>query len=193
MKKTLGLVLLVLLTASCATNVKTKKYTSADFNNFKTFAYFAETSSFNLSEFNTDANNPVEQSVITLINAKMIEKGFSVNTKNPDVLILLVTSNEIKSNLNNEKTEIKGGSGQGPNFASATSSVTYKRYDSKGGNIEASNRPFKKGDLAIEVYDTKSKDLLWRGLAQDFKAHISDQTLMARMISGVFDKFPDKN
>jgi hypothetical protein len=175
---------------SCASNVKAKKYSDTNLKDFKTFAYFAETSSFDLSEFNTNANNPVEQSLITLINAKMIEKGYTVNTKSPDILILLETSNEINSNLNNDRTNVSGQSSQGPNYASTTSSVGFTRYSDKDNDIESSNKPFKKGDLAIEVFNAKTKELLWVGIAQDFKAHISDQTLMARMVAQVFDKFP---
>jgi len=194
MKKTSNIFLLLLipLMMSCASNVKTKTYSDVNLKDFKTFAYFAETSSFDLSEFNSNADNPVEQSLITLINAKMIENGYTVNTKSPDLLILLETSNEINSNLNNDRTIVNNGQSMGaaPNFASSTSSVGFRRYNSKDSDIESSNKPFKKGDLAIEVFNAKTKELLWVGVAQDFKSHISDQTLMARMISQVFNKFP---
>ena len=190
-KSKLYLLLLIPLMMACATNVKTKNYANTDFKGFKTFAYFAETSSFDLSEFNTNANNPVEQSLITLINAKMIEKGFTVDTKNPDILILLKTSNEIESNLNNERLNKTVETSNSPNFASSTSSIGFRRYTSKENDLKSSNRPFKKGDLAIEIFDTKSKALLWTGIAQDFTAHISDQTLLARMVAQVFNKFPE--
>ena len=192
MKKTSNLFLLLLipLMVGCASNVRTKKYSNTNFKDFKTFAYFAETNSFDLSEFNTDANNPVEQSLITLINAKMIEQGFTVNTKSPDILILLETSNQINSNLNNDRNNADGKSGQGPNFASSTSSVGFRKYNDTDRDITSSNEPFKKGDLAIEVFNAKTNELLWVGIAQDFKAHISDQTLLARMVARVFEKFP---
>jgi hypothetical protein len=190
-KSNIFLFLLIPLMMSCASNVKTKKYSDTNLKNFKTFAYFAETNAFDLSEFNSNADNPVEESLITLINAKMIENGYTADTKNPDLLILLETSNQIRSNLNNDRTDRQGQISQGPNYASTTSSVGFKRYNDVDNDIESSNRPFKKGDLAIQVFNAKSKELLWVGIAEDFKAHISDQTLMARMIAQVFNKFPN--
>ncbi len=47
------------------------------------------------------------------------------------------------------------------------------------------------GSLVVEVFDKNSKELVWIGIAENYKAHISDQTLMSRMISEVFKEFPN--
>lgn len=184
--------LLVLM--SCAvTNVKTKKFTDDDFSNFKTFAYLPNTS-FSVEEFKSDFDQSIKESLIASMNKKMIEKGFSVNTNNPDLLVLLTTSNDIKSNLNNkeknssEQSGIGGGVSSGPNYATV-STLNYKRYLSNGED-EINNRPYKAGSLVVEVFSTKTKELIWLGIAEDFKSHISDQTLMSRMVNEVFNKFP---
>ncbi len=185
------LVIGLLVLVSCASNVKTKKYTDEDFKNFKTFAYLPNTA-FDTDEFNNGSDKSIEESLIAVMNDKMVEKGFSVNRDNPDLLVLLTTSNEIKSNLQNrnnyEQALIGGGNSNSPNYASV-SSTDYKRYYSKGEE-EISNRPYKKGTLIVEVFNRKSKELIWVGIAEDFKAHISDQTLMTRMINKVFKEFP---
>jgi len=191
-------VLSLLLLMSCASNVRTKTYTDTDFNNFKTFAYLPNTA-FDASEFNTGSDKSVEASLIELMNDKMVEKGFSVNTDNPDLLILLTTSDEIKSNLINrnkyEQAPAQSDSGNAsvPNYTSGSvaslSSVDYGSYSSKGEAI-VGNKAYKKGTLIVEVFSTASKDLLWVGIAEDFIAHISDQTLMSRMISEIFEEFP---
>ncbi|MBV7270687.1 DUF4136 domain-containing protein [Winogradskyella luteola] len=185
------LVIGLLILVSCASNVKTKKYTDEDFKNFKTFAYLPNTA-FDTDEFNNGSDKSIEESLIAVMNDKMVEKGFSVNRDNPDLLVLLTTSNEIKSNLQNrnnfEQAPIGGGNSNSPNYASV-SSTDYKRYYSKGEE-EISNRPYKKGTLIVEVFNRKSKELIWVGIAEDFKAHISDQTLMTRMINEVFKEFP---
>jgi hypothetical protein len=117
----------------------------------------------------------------------MTVKGFTVNESEPDMLIFLAGSNQVNQDPNEESVE--GGSSQGPNFASSSSALGYRRYSSNSDN-EIINQPHKNGELLIEIFDRESKELLWTGIAKDFKSHISDQTLMARMIAQVFDKFP---
>jgi hypothetical protein len=181
------LLLLIPLMMSCASNIRTKKYVSKDLTSYKTFACFANSSSFKADEYKTASNTPIEQSLISLINANMTVKGFTVNESEPDMLIFLAGSNQVNQDPNEESVE--GGSSQGPNFASSSSALGYRRYSSNSDN-EIINQPHKNGELLIEIFDRESKELLWTGIAKDFKSHISDQTLMARMIAQVFDKFP---
>jgi hypothetical protein len=179
----------------CASNVKSKKYTDDDFNSFKTFAYLPNTS-FKIDEFNADMDKSIEESLITTMNEKMVEKGFSVDIKNPDLLVLLSTSNAIRSNLrgrsNNyyEQAPIDGGStsGNSPNYASVTD-TDYKRYFRNSENA-LNNQPYKEGTLIVQVFNKTTKQLVWSGMAENFKAHISDPTLMTRMINEIFKKFP---
>jgi hypothetical protein len=193
MKKTAKYLTLfgLLILVGCASNVKSKKFTDEDLNNYKTFAYLPNTA-FKAAEFNTESNGSVEESLIATMNNKMVEKGFSVNKNNPDLLVLLTTSNEIKSNLKNknnyEQAPSSSSNSSSPNYATV-SSTDYTRYFSNS-DVEISNRPYKKGTLIVEVFSTTSKELLWLGIAEDFKAHISDQTLMTRMINEIFEEFP---
>ncbi|WP_111684270.1 DUF4136 domain-containing protein [Winogradskyella tangerina] len=183
----------LLIIMSCASNIRSKKYTDDDFNKFKTFAYLPNTS-FSIEEFNTSEDKSIEASLIATMNDKMVEKGFSIDTGNPDLLVLLSTSNEIKSNLQNTRNNYEqapsGGStsGASPNYA-AISSTDYKRYFSNSEDA-LYNKPYKKGTLIVQVFSKASKELVWVGIAEDFKAHISDQTLMTRMISEIFEEFP---
>lgn len=69
---------------SCASNIKTIKYTQADLTRFKTFACYAGTNSFNADQFKTQSKKPLDQSLISLINANMTKKGFSENKTEPE-------------------------------------------------------------------------------------------------------------
>lgn len=186
-----------LIMMSCASNIKTKKYASIDTSNFKTFACYASSASFNTSEFKTKSNKPIDESLISLINANMTVKGFSVDNKEPDMVIFLTNSNEINSGKDarseDENDRTNGLISQGPNPSNANlfsgPVAGYPRYNSTQDEI---NRvPLNNGALVIEIFDRKSKELLWLGIAKDFKSHISDQTLMSRMVNQVFKKFPN--
>ncbi|SHG75828.1 DUF4136 domain-containing protein [Winogradskyella jejuensis] len=184
-----------LILVSCATkNVKTEKYTDKDLSSFKTFAYLPNTT-FSSEEFNTNSDQSIEESLVATMNTKMIENGFIVDKDNPDLLVLLTTSNDIKGNfVNRNKNKYKQAEAAevstSPNYATVSASQ-YKRYFDKGSD-ELSNRPYKEGSLIVEVFDRKSKELVWLGIADDFKAHISDQTLRTRMINEIFKEFPVK-
>ena len=190
----LGLVVLM----NCASNVRTKKYSKDDFNNFKTFAYLPNTA-LNTDEFNKGFDRSVEESLVALMNEKMVDKGFSIDKNEPDLVILLTTSDEIKSNLLNKDkykqppTRSDGGNSSSPNYTSGSvsslSSIDFGTYSSQGEEI-IGNKAYKKGTLIVEVFNRKSKELLWVGIAENFVAHISDQTLMSRMISEIFEEFP---
>ncbi len=196
MKKFLSLasVVSLLFLMNCASNIRTKNYTESDLGKFKTFAYLPSTS-FNTKEFGNNVDTKVEESLINILNDKMIEKGYSLNTTEPDLLVLLATSNQIKSNLKNNRNNYQdapteaGSASNSPNFAS-TSSTDYKRYLGNSDEVLL-NKAYKSGSLIVEVFNSKTKELVWIGIAEDFKAHISDQTLMSRMINEIFKEFPN--
>lgn len=187
-------VLALLILTSCASNIKTKKFKDVDFNDFKTFAYLPNTA-FKIEEFNNNSDKSVEESVIEALNNKMVEKGFSLNKDNPDLLVLLTTSNQVKSNLNDrnknkyQQAPLSGVSNSNsPNYATVSSN-DYSKYFSKSEE-ELGDRPYKSGTLIVEIFSSQSKELLWVGIAEDFKAHISDQTLSTVMINEIFKEFP---
>lgn len=192
MKKASMILLLLSLSIlmSCASNIKTIKYMDTDLTSFKTFTCFTDTTSFKADEFKTKSKKPIEKSLISSINAKMIEKGFSVNEDNPNLLVFLTSSNQITSGINNEKV-LSTFSLNPDNFPMPSGPVAgFKRYTNNANN-KTKNIPLNKGDLVIEVFNRESKELVWVGIAKDFKSHISDQTLFTRMIDAVFKEFPN--
>ena len=179
----LGLIFLI----SCASNVTARKYTDDDFSKFKTFAY-SPNPSFNLSEYDNNSGNSIEESLIAILNDKMIEKGFLVSKENPDLYVLLTTSDAINSN-EDTKAAYEISSGSGSPVYSSLGSGSNNRFTGASDD-KSNNKPYKKGSLIVEVFNSKSKKLLWVGSAKNFKSHISDQTLMRTMMNSVFSKFP---
>ena len=178
---------------NCASNIKTVKYVDGDLSAFETFEVVASPSSFKTDEFQTKSEQPIDQSLIALINTKMEDKGFSVAPKNSDLVIFLVSSNEIKSEAKENK-ESRAFASYSHTSSDSFSNVVglaqgYGRYNST--DVDAKNVPLKSGALLVEVFNRESKELLWIGVAKDFKSHISDQTHMTSMIDEVFKRFPN--
>lgn len=175
---------------SCASNVKTIKYTDADISKFKTFACFSNAASFKAADFKTTNNKPIDQTIVSMINGNMLAKGLTVDEKNPDLLIFLSNANKIGNSSNNRDvvSNTVTNSFNGTVFSSSPS-AGYKRYS---GNADGGkDTPSTSGSLVIEVFNRATKELVWVGIAKDFTAHISDQTLMSTMIQEVFNKFPN--
>ena len=194
-KKLFPIIALFVLMGCASNNVRSTKYTEDDFSNFKTFAYLPNTS-FSVNQANNMSDKSVEESLIEAMNSEMTNKGYSLDTSNPDLLVLLITSNALTSASNTNRNansyeqapEGSSSSGGSPNYASVSSS-DYKRYFSSS-NDELSNRAYKNGSLVVQVFNKTTKELVWVGIAENFQAHISDQTLMTRMISEIFKEFP---
>lgn len=180
----------LLFLVGCASKIRTNQYTKDDLTEFKTFAYLPRTS-MDINTFENNAFTAINESLITSLENEMMQKGYSVNLENPDLLVLVKTSREINSEetTNSQYEKSSGGSSGGsPNFAS-TGTSGGKKY--LGGNESSTNnQPYKEGGLSVKIYNGKTKELVWMGTAADYKSHISDQTLMQRMLHEVFRKFP---
>jgi len=189
--KFLGLAVLMFL-VSCATGIKTKKHVKYDLNDYKTFAYLPNTT-FDVADYDAEGDKKVEQSLIDALNKNMMVKGFTLDTENPDLLVMLSTSSSIDgekaANPNLESTETLGADSQmsGPNYASVSSN-NYKRYVD---NSSTTDRLLKTGSLLVEVFSRETKELVWSGSADDFSTHISDQTLTTRLLYEMLKDFPE--
>lgn len=186
------LFLLIPFLMSCASNVKTVKYTNADLSKFKTFACYTGSNSFNADQFKTNSKKPIDQSLITLINDNMTKKGFTENKSEPDLVIFLVNSNEINSNNGREDDSQGGIFNLDPyNFPMPSGLVPGYNRVTNTANNKVKDIPLTNGALVVEVFNRETKELVWLGVAKDFKSHISDQTLMSRMVNRVLKEFPN--
>ena len=188
--KFLGLFCLMIL-MSCSSAIKTKKHVNYDLNDYKTFAYLPNTS-FDVDDFDAEGDRKVQQDLVDALNENMSVKGFTVDNKNPDLLVLMSTKSSIDgekaANPNQESDATLGsGGGTGGNNYAAVSSSNYKRYVD---NSTSTSRLSKTGSLLIEIFSTETKELVWSGSAENFTTHISDQTLGPRLLYEMLKDFP---
>jgi hypothetical protein len=100
----------------------------------------------------TPAANPLaEQRIHALVDQQLAAKGFSKATAGPDVVIAthVVTKEEKQLNVNDF-----GGFGWGYGYGF-------------GGSRTASVDTYTVGTLAVDIYDAKTKMLVWRGTGTD--------------------------
>ena len=175
---------------SCASNVKSKKFSDDDLSDFKTFAYLPDTE-MNISDFNSDLNPSIDEAAIMKMKANMEREGFSLDQNNPDLVVLIFSSEGINSSLK------KDGSGRSTPGSSSAASSPYSGSSTsgtsqnfKGRKKATSSRAFQTGNMVIEIFNSKTKALVWSGLAKDFKTDIASQNLSQSMVDAIFTKFP---
>jgi hypothetical protein len=140
--------------AAFAQDVKTDYDKSADFGAIKTFAV----------KIGTSWNNQISEKRITdEITQTLTEKGWKAVDADPDALVLLHGATEKQKNLN---TFYSGMGGYG--------AYGYRGWGGMGGMGTATTTvsEYLVGTLVVDIFDAKTKSLLFRGTASD---EISDK------------------
>ena len=138
--------------AAFAQDVKTDYDKSANFGAIKTFAV----------KIGTSWNNQISEKRITdEITKTLTEKGWTKTDANPDALVLLHGATEKQKSLNTFYSGGYGGYG-------------YRGWGGMGGMGTATTTvsEYLVGTLVVDIFDAKSKALLFRGTASD---EISDK------------------
>ena len=134
-------------TAAFAQDVKTDFDKSANFANIKTFT----------AKIGTSWNNQIsEKRVLDEITQALTEKGWKSVDANPDALVLLHGATEKQKSLN---TFYSGGGYGG---------YGYRGMGGMGmGTATTTTSEYLVGTLVVDIFDAKSKALMYRGTATD--------------------------
>lgn len=137
---------LTMATAAMAQHVETTVDRSADFSKYKTFTI----------EIATPWGNEIgEKNVLDELTAAFKAKGWSQVKDASDVRIVVHGATEEKKQLN---TFYTGGYGGG----------YYGGWGWGGvGSSSTTVSEFTEGTLVVDIFDSATKSLLWRGIAQD--------------------------
>lgn len=137
-----------------AQDVKTDFDRSADFGKYKTFAV----------KIGTSWNNQISEKRVTEeIAQTLTEKGWTRVDANPDALVLLHGATEKQKSLNTFYSGTGGYGGYG-----------YRGWGGMGGmgTATTTTSEYTVATLVVDIFDAKSKALLFRGTAED---EISDK------------------
>jgi hypothetical protein len=184
------MLLLCILMMNCASNVRTKKINNQNPFDYKTYAYLPDTG-MDASTFNRDLGPSMDAPAIEKLNDEMSALGFSKDLNNPDMVVLISDSNTIKSNQKKDgrnSAASQSTSGTNSPYSGGASGSSTKRYTSP--NETPSTRPYQNGNMVIEFFNSKTKELIWVGSAKNFKSDIAGQNLSGLMVTAIFDKFP---
>jgi hypothetical protein len=161
----LGIVLLV-ATASLADQVKTDYDRGADFGQYKTYSW---------EKVQTQDPLWVDR-IREAVNATLAAKGWTSAESGGDVSIVAMEMTKDHSTVNTYYNGLGGGWRWGGGFGEATTNVDHYRV----------------GTLVVDLFDARTKKLVWRGSASDTLSNKSDKNIkdLDKGVQKMFDHFP---
>jgi hypothetical protein len=168
----MGMMILFASTAS-AQQVKTDYDRSANFGQYKTFSW---------EQVKTKDALDVDR-VKSAVNAALAAKGWSQVESGGDVSIIAVETTQNQQSLNTFYDGFGGGWG-------------WRRFGGGGfggvGEATTTTETYKVGTLVVDLFDAKTKQLLWRGSSSDTLSNNSNKNIknLDKGVQKMFKKFP---
>lgn len=160
------LLALVFLTVSCSENgissssVKTK---GVDLKKYKTYAWVKPS---NPDDESRKDDKLYGKLILDLCNEELTKKGFTLDTENPDAVFIFDTRVEDRVSYSTTPQVSVGVGFGGPGYYGGFAAPV------AGGDLVQHN--YQEGMMFIEMYDTKTQRLLWKGRASKKITYESD-------------------
>lgn len=167
------IVLLVTVTSCSSVRVAADYDKNADFNTYKTFAFFKT------GIDKAEISDLDKRRILRAIEAELLSKGFT-KSENPDMLISIFTkSNQRVSVYNN--TWGYGGwgwGGFGPGWGWGWNQPT----------VSTSTQ----GTLYVDLIDAKNKELVWQGMGTGYLSRNvkHKEARIQEFVKGILEKYP---
>jgi hypothetical protein len=155
---------------SAAQQVKTDYDREANFGQYKTYSW---------EHVNTRDPLFVDR-IKDAVNAALAAKGLTQVESGGDVSIVAVEITRNQQTLNTFYDGLGGGWG-------------WRRFGGGGfGEATTTTETYKVGTLVVDLFDTKSKKLLWRGTSSDTLSNNSDKNIknLDKGVEKMFKQFP---
>jgi hypothetical protein len=165
-----ALFFLTLLGSALAQNVQTDFDHQANFSQYKTYSW----------QEIKPANSLWDARIKNAADAQLAAKGWTQVASGGDVAVVAIKTSQTQRTLQTFYDGVGGGWG-------------WRRFGGGGfGDATTTEQDYKVGTLVIDMYDAKTKQLIWRGSAQDTvsdKATQNEKNL-DQGVAKMFKKFP---
>jgi len=160
----------VMLGAAFAQHIKTDFDHQANFSQYKTYSW----------QEIKPANSLWDARIKNAVDAQLAAKGWTQVDSGGDVAVVAMKTSKTQRTLQTFYDGFGGGWG-------------WRRFGGGGfGDATTTEQDYKVGTLVIDLYDAKTKQLIWRGSAQDT---LSDQATkneknLDKGVAKMFKAFP---
>ena len=165
--------MILFASTSSAQQVKTDYDRSANFAQYKTYSW---------EQVKTKDPLDVDR-IKSDVNAVLAAKGWTQVASGGDVSIIALQMTQNQQTLNTFYDGFGGGWG-------------YRRFGGGGfggfGDATTTTETYKVGTLVVDLFDTKTKQLLWRGSASDTLSNNSNTNIknLDKGVEKMFKQFP---
>jgi hypothetical protein len=165
-----ALLFLVALGSAFAQHVKTDFDHQANFSRYKTYSW----------QEIKPANSLWDARIKNAVDAQLAAKGWTQVDSGGDVAVVAIKTTQTQRSLQTFYDGFGGGWG-------------WRRFGGGGfGEATTTEQDYKEGTLVVDLYDAKTKQLIWRGSAEDTlsdKAEKNEKNL-DKGVAKMFKKFP---
>src|SRR5206468_2021727 len=162
------LLFLVMLGAAFAQHVQTDFDHQANFSQYKTYSW----------QEIKPANSLWDARIKNAVDAQLAAKGWTQVDNGGDVAIVAIATSHTERTLQTFYNGMGGG----------------WRWRGFGGMGEATTteQDYKEGTLVVDMYDSKSKQLIWRGSSEDTVSNNAEKNEknLDKGVAKMFKKFP---
>ncbi len=155
---------------SSAQQVKTDYDRNANFAQYKTFSWE-----------HVKTQDPLDVDRIkSAVNAALAAKGWTQVDSGGDVSIVAIQTTQDQQTLNTFYDGFGGGWG-------------WRRFGGGGfGEATTTTETYEVGTLVVDLFDTRTKQLIWRGSASDTLSNNSNKNIenLNKGVDKLFKKFP---
>ena len=162
--------LLLFASRSSAGQVKTDYDRQADFGRYKTYSW---------EQIKTQDPLVVDR-IKSAVNAALSAKGWTEVKSGGDICIVAMEITKNQQTLNTFYDGMGGGWG-------------WRRFGGGGfGEATTTTETYKVGTLVVDLFDAKTKELVWRGNASDTLSNNSDKNIqnLNKDVQKMFKQFP---
>jgi hypothetical protein len=165
---------LLFATASFAQQVKTDFDRSADFGQYKTYSWEK-----------VHTQNPLwVDRIKAAVNSALAAKGWTEVGSGGNVAIMAMEMTKEHQTLNTYYDNFGGGWGWRGRFGGG--------FGDGFGDSTTTESTFRVGTLVVDLFDSNTKKLIWRGSASDTLSDKSDKNIknLDKGVEKMFDHFP---
>jgi hypothetical protein len=166
-------IMFLFASSSSAQQVKTDYDRNANFGKYKTYSW---------EQVKTKDPLDVDR-IKNAVNAALAAKGWTQVNSGGDVSIIAIQTTQDQQTLNTFYDGFGGGWG-------------WRRFGGGGfGEATTTTETYKVGTLVVDLFDSQTKTLLWRGTSSETLSNNSDKNIknLDKGVGKMFKKFPPES
>ena len=180
-----------ILFAGCGPKVATNKKVAKDLSLYDSYAFLPNQDTIQTSRFD---NVEVNEIVIAEINENMQELNYRLDRNEPDLLVyyhlmldeeMAVDADPIYTNY----SYYRPGFYVGPYYRNYAYNNYFTVPRIMGNGV--AQIPYKEGTIVIDLIDRRTKEIVWRGKAEDLIAPGNLVDEIRSYVEAIYDSFPE--